>query len=171
MFGKDFIRGSGVHKCGEIVVGSRFCGRKMKREKVCETKAFLLKRLSYTGRTNEPKEIIKYWWDQILGSHSFNTQSYYSDTVMQCMNMEEDEEEKKKCQSITNNLKQWTKSITKIKFIRLKCVGYDGEKMCAHTKEKPSNKSPSKSAMNEIVVYPPAAHTHAHRERTRQRAK
>lgn len=43
-------------------------------------------------------------------------------------------------------------------------MGYDGEKMCAHTKEKPSNKSPSKSAMNEIVVYPqPRAHTRTQR--------
>lgn len=34
---------------------------------------------------------------------------------------------RKKFQSITNNLKQWTKSKTKIKFIRLKCVGYQDE--------------------------------------------
>lgn len=48
-------------------------------------------------------------------------------------------------------------------------MGYDGEKMCAHTKEKPSNKSPSKSAMNEIVVYPqPHTHTHTESERDKE---
>lgn len=92
----------------------------------------------------------------------------HSDTVMQYMNTEDEKEVKKKsrkkCQSITNNLKQWTKSITKIKFIRLKCVGCEKENVRAHTKEKPSNKSPSKSAMNEIVVDP---HTHLHETKSK----